>query len=280
MVADRYHYLQVYVNICAERNEKQKIEDKLNEILRSANIMFEIQYIEKDFSDLSISAGSIAETRVERGTLGGFARSYNTESGAKERLVGLVSQHVAVTDKTDMTLGYRPYIIGTIINPHPNDFDIAAVSIRPNDEHLVETRMRDVLDRLKFCELFTYKDYPNLNLQRFELVFIRGAKTLLGHGEIRSVALKHATPHLIICSRNDKPGSLFCQKGDSGALVCRADRKGSLFALAILKGEISPKQRPPLYSALMLEEGLLKLEKAHNKKYKFCDETEQPHRSV
>lgn len=190
------------------------------------------------------------------GTLGCFV--WENEN----RICALTARHVAERFQRFMILGKK--IVGKIREPHVSRYDVAAVRVRKRDRDKVNLMLKDKSGREKPCVLFC--EDANRILDRFNLVFILGAATRVGEGEIiRCATDQNNCLNLLIKDRDDTAES-FCQAGDSGSIVCSKDRDGCLHAIAILKGREENTDR---YVAHMLKDALVELSQTHDVSYQM-----------
>lgn len=180
----------------------------------------------------------------------------------ENRICALTARHVAEKFQRFMILGKK--IVGKIREPHVSRYDVAAVRVRKRDRDKVNLMLKDKSGREKPCELFS--EDVNRILDRFNLVFILGATTRVGEGEIvRCSRDQNDCLNLLIRNRSDTEDS-FCQAGDSGAIVCSKDQDGRLHAIAILKGREENSER---YVAHMLKDALRELSQTHGVSYQM-----------
>ncbi|XP_052243114.1 uncharacterized protein LOC127853028 isoform X2 [Dreissena polymorpha] len=190
---------------------------------------------------------AISNPQIEA-TLGGFANKcivlsppinhYQQENvqvhNDEPILVALISRHVA-THLQSGDLKVSDKILGHIDYIHDLDWlDIVPVDVAKEFHNECETRFRTEDGILKHAELSGY------TLENRSPVHIWGAKSAPGLGILSECDPSESNNYIFVASRSDE--NVFCVPGDSGSIVCSRDRKGRLFALAILIGKFNPSK--------------------------------------
>ncbi|XP_052259693.1 uncharacterized protein LOC127864048 [Dreissena polymorpha] len=189
---------------------------------------------------------AISNPQIEA-TLGGFANKCNGLSSPKKLfqqesqvhaeepiLVALISRHVA-THLQSGDLKVSDKILGHIEYIHDLDWlDIVPVDVAKELQNECETRFRTEDGILKHAEL------SGFTLEHRSPVHIWGAKSAPGLGFLSECDPSESNNYMFFTSRSDE--YVFCVPGDSGSIVCSRDRKGRLFALAILIGKFNPSK--------------------------------------
>lgn len=270
---ERFGKLQIYISADVGIEKKEIIKGKIKDVAK--NIQYQIHFISRKTLPLRLCIGGEVCTDTGRGSLGGFASKTEKQNDEK-RTCALISKHVASTLRNKPCPNFfGPGISGTILLPFPPNVDIAAVCIEPSISKTIDFSYKDVYERTVTRRLFTYdKGEFQKQIVDFRLVFLRGAVTKLGYGEILSANTEYAGQNvasLHIRDRIDKPDFPLAQPGDSGSMVCALNRNGDVFALAILVGKVAfrEKETERIYFAYMLQEGLEELSQVHNAKYEF-----------
>lgn len=266
MCGDRFKTVQIYIQNKIDKRTQKKLKEALDAKLKHRYVT---HLISSEIKKLKVTCGMPIHFQGRHGTLGGFA-----EREDDHNLYALLSRHVA-KHLTDFQLGL---VHAEVITPHTRKIDIASAKINPTDKFQVDKNFKDIYDRPRKCTLFRYtNENVSQTLELFDIVFIRGATTSIGQGEIMSFSVEHdGLPILRIRNRADKPHEDFCQPGDSGAIVCSTTRDGFMYALAIIVGEnvtkCTPKDQKE-YMAYMLMDGLDELSKTHKCTYRLCEDS-------
>lgn len=205
------------------------------------------------------------------GSVGAFA--LKTDNQKENVLCAVMSKHVAeiYTRANIDEILLEQDMRGKILQPHSRSVDIAAVAL-PKETKINET-FRDQNDKHVVRSLYIYPQntIPSV-VENLRLVFLRGAATELGLGEIHLFTLEYAglqVASLLIKNRRDRPDAPLCTPGDSGAVVCAADRLGKVVAIAIVVGEVQRETTEKLYLAHMLQDGLEELGEVQNATFTF-----------
>ncbi|KAH3752037.1 hypothetical protein DPMN_186645 [Dreissena polymorpha] len=139
--------------------------------------------------------------------------------------------------KSKASLKVSEKVIGYI--EHPDILQPAWLDIVPVD--VLEDVQKDCVTQFKTKEgLLKFATLNDKNICKGDPVHIWGAVSSPGLAYVRENAYgKDKNRHIILTNYND--GTVFCQPGDSGSIVCKSDRKGvDLYAIAMLVGEFIP----------------------------------------
>lgn len=252
--------LYIDVNCDAAQDVKEEIERRLKTKLKG--IKYVIQYTTEGIIDfaLPVSRGDrVGCSNCVFGTIGCFVR------GRQNAVFALTSKHVVDSFPGATVLGEQ--LLGHTVRPHAELYDIAAVQVTDGDRGKISLRWTD--DRGRNVCVITYR-YEDQELDairdHFDLVFIRGANTNVGKGEIISCARdRHGCKILYIKDSTNTRGR-FSQQGDSGAIVLAKGADHRVYALAILKGFDNFTSS---YIAHMLQDGLEELSRKHRTNYRL-----------
>lgn len=244
----RYHVL--HINIDKTAPDREQVKNVLDVLINQSKIShYKYSFVSKSlvqFRRCGERIYSIPNTSV---TLGCFASS-------KCHLYALTCKHITRETKTcavyinddDRLLGY--------IQAFSVEKDIAAIQVEPDLANTCEKALRDE-DSRPFAVACPIWDRETFQLPLS--VYIIGAQTCPGIGKVVSLEYHFGGfTHFILIE--NKTTIDFCKPGDSGAIVMARPNHKTVFAIAMILGEI-PDVKPKQYLAIRLQDSLPELEK-------------------
>lgn len=253
---------RVYIDVNRDspQDEKERIEACLKTKLNGTKYV--VNYTTETIKDFAspVSRGDKAGcSKCIYGTIGCFVG----DRYCNENIYALTSKHVAKEFQDSIVLGNE--FLGNIMTPHAEINDIASVRINTDDNNKIDQTWKYDRHRYFTCELLSCTDEELISIKdRFDFVFIRGATTISGEGEIESYGVDQSGCKMFLIKNIENSRTQFCAGGDSGAIVLAEGADGIVYALGILKGHDAITNR---YVVHVLKEGLRELSMKHNIDY-------------
>lgn len=218
------------------------------------------------------SSGSKIIAPTGFATLGCFLQR-NSDSS----LFAVTAGHVQKFLGKEMRLNNKAFADFEIKWEDGVDADIAIAKVKQEFVEDCDLMLQDEDEVSQRCLLLMPEEYDEKKVSN--LVHFKGAASNISRGEIEVMDFKlegMTEKFIVIKDRKERitkgDATLFCQKGDSGSVVCSIERRGRyLFVLGTVVGEmLGPDTKR--YIALLFYSGLQHLNKKHESVFELCEQ--------